>query len=33
MQLDLLPQHAVGIPTKFEWHPFRFVDFKEQARI
>lgn len=32
-QLDQLPHHAIGIPSKFEWHPFRFVDFKEQARI
>jgi hypothetical protein len=32
-QLDKLPQHAVGLPSKLEWHPFRFVDFKEQARI
>jgi hypothetical protein len=32
-QLDKLTQHAVGIPSKFEWHPFRFVDFKEQARV
>jgi hypothetical protein len=32
-QLDQLPYNAVGIPSKFEWHPFRFIDFKEQARI
>lgn len=29
----IIAQHAIGIPSKFEWHPFRFVDFKEQARI
>jgi hypothetical protein len=28
-----LSQHAIGVPKKFEWHPFRFVDFREQARI
>ena len=32
-QLDVLPQHVTGLPTTFEYHPFRFVDFKEQARI
>jgi hypothetical protein len=32
-QLDQLPKHAVGIPSKFEWHPFCFIDFKEQTRV
>ena len=32
-QLEQLPRHAIGLPSKLEWHPFRFVDFKEQARI
>lgn len=32
-QLEALPRHSVGLPTKFEWHPFRFIDFKEQARV
>jgi hypothetical protein len=32
-QLDVLPQNATGIPAVFEYHPFCFVNFKEQARI
>jgi len=32
-QLDILPQNATGLPATFEYHPFRFIDFKEQARI
>ena len=32
-QLDILPGNVTGIPTVFEYHPFRFIDFKEQARI
>jgi hypothetical protein len=32
-QLDLLPGSTTGIPLVFECHPFRFLDFKEQARI
>jgi hypothetical protein len=32
-QLEQLPRHAIGLPSKLEWHPFRFIDFKEQARI
>ena len=32
-QLDVLPQNATGLPATFDYHPFRFVDFKEQARI
>jgi hypothetical protein len=32
-QLDQLPKHALGLPQKFEWHPFQFVDFREQARV
>jgi hypothetical protein len=32
-QLDQLPANAIGLPANFEWHPFRFIDFKEQARI
>eukprot|EP00956_Cyclotella_meneghiniana_P004202 scaffold5163_cov49-Cyclotella_meneghiniana.AAC.3 len=31
--LESLCQHAIGIPTKLEWHPYRFVDFKEHAKI
>ena len=32
-QLDVLPQITTGLPTTFNYHPFRFIDFKEQARI
>jgi len=32
-QRDVLPQNVTGLPSTFEYHPFRFVDFKEQARI
>ncbi len=32
-QLDLLPGNATGIPLVFEYYPFCFLDFKEQARI
>jgi hypothetical protein len=31
-QLDLLPQHVLGTPPIFEYHPFCSIDFKEQAR-
>ena len=30
-QLDVLPQNATGLPAVFEYHPFWFIDFKEQA--
>jgi hypothetical protein len=32
-QLDILPKYVHGIPSKFEYHPFRHIDFKEQAYI
>jgi hypothetical protein len=32
-QLDVLPLHVVGTPPVFECHPFRYIDFKEQAYI
>jgi hypothetical protein len=32
-QLNVLPQNVTGIPFTFEYHPFRFVNFKEQAHI
>ena len=32
-QLDLLPGHVIGMPPVFEYHPFRSIDFKEQAYI
>ena len=30
-QLNTLPLRVTGLPSKFEWHPFRYIDFKEQA--
>ena len=30
-QLDVLPGNVTGIPSVFEYHPFRFIYFKEQA--
>ena len=32
-QLDLLPGNVTGIPNGFHYHPFRFIDWKEEARI
>ncbi len=32
-QLDALPQNVTGLPATFEYHPFWFVNFKEQAWI
>ncbi len=32
-QLNVLPQFATGLPPHFTYHPFRFMDFKEQARV
>ena len=32
-QLDMLPGNVTGIPSEFRYHPVRFIDFKEQARI
>jgi hypothetical protein len=32
-QLDVLPSHVEGTPSRFEYHPFRNIDFKEQAYI
>jgi hypothetical protein len=32
-QLDALLHHVDGIPPVFEYHPFRHIDFKEQAYI
>ena len=32
-QLDLLPGNVMGIPHGFHYHPFRFIDWKEEARI
>lgn len=32
-QLDLLPGRVTGIPHGFQYHPFRFIDWKEEARV
>ncbi len=32
-QLDVLPLHVVGTPPIFKYHPFYYIDFKEQAYI
>ena len=32
-QLDLLPGNVTGIPHGFHYHPFWFIDWKEEARI
>jgi hypothetical protein len=32
-QLDILPGNVTGIPSKFQCHPFWFIDFKQQAQI
>jgi hypothetical protein len=32
-QLDVLPQHVLGTPPVFEYHPFCSINFKEQAYI
>ena len=32
-QLDMLPENVTGIPLEFYYHPFQFIDFKQQAWI
>jgi hypothetical protein len=32
-QLDLLQGRVTGIPSGFQYHPFRFIDWKEEARV
>jgi hypothetical protein len=32
-QLKALGSNATGVPPNLEFHPFRYIDFKEQARI
>jgi hypothetical protein len=32
-QLDLLPENVTGVPPGFQCHPFRFIDWKEEARV
>jgi hypothetical protein len=29
----MLPGNVMGIPSEFHYHPFRFIDFKEQAWV
>ncbi len=32
-QLDMLPGNVTGIPLGFQYHPFCFIDWKEEAHI
>jgi hypothetical protein len=32
-QLDLLTGNVTGIPPGFHYHPFHFIDWKEEARV
>ncbi len=32
-QLDLMPGRILGIPPSFQYHPFHFIDWKEEAHI
>ena len=32
-QLDLMSGKVTGIPAEFKYHPFRHIDWKEEARI
>ncbi len=32
-QLDLLPGNVIGLLQSFQYHPFWFIDWKEEARI
>jgi hypothetical protein len=32
-QLDLLPRNVLGIPAVFDYHPFRFIDFKAHTQV
>jgi hypothetical protein len=32
-QLEFIPKHAIGLPSKFYPHPLRFVEHKEEAKI
>jgi hypothetical protein len=32
-QLDLMPGNMIGIPPDFLYHPFWFLDWKEEARV
>ncbi len=32
-ELDMLPGNVTGVPPKFHYHPFRYIDWKEEAQI
>ncbi len=32
-QLEMLPGNVMGILSEFHYHPFWFIDFKEQAWV
>ena len=32
-QLDKLPGNVTGTPPAFDYHPFWFIDFKEEAQV
>jgi hypothetical protein len=32
-KLDLLPGKVTGIPSSFHYHPFWYIDWKEEARV
>jgi hypothetical protein len=32
-QLNLMPGNVTGIPPSLQYHPFRFLDWKEEARV
>jgi hypothetical protein len=32
-QLDLIIDAADGVPRRFHYHPFRYIDWKEEARV
>jgi hypothetical protein len=33
MTMSELTKHVLGLPIKLEWHPFRYIDFSEQAGV
>jgi hypothetical protein len=32
-ELDMLPGNVMGVPPKFHYHPFYYIDWKEEAQI
>jgi hypothetical protein len=32
-ELDMLPGNVTGVPPKFHYHPFCYIDWKEEAQI